>query len=412
MALGAGLIVSVAGISALMAVRVNRRATLQAGDFTEARLAAQSAIELGMQDIRSNPAWRQSKPNGVWRSNQPLGRGLITLEAIDPADGNLANNPADHLLMTGIGVVGNGRYKLAVELEPQGPPGMDCLASAVHTSTLLSVNSTVAANAPISSNASVEVGLTGVVNGDVEATTAIVNLGTISGTSTQGVAAKEMPSGSVFDYYIANAVPIALSALPLELLILRREIRNVVLSPGSNPYGGVTHPQGLYLLDCQGTNIRIENARIHGTLVILDPGLDSEISGNIFWERYNPQLPALLVRGSINFDWSGSLSESGGSGPSTNYNPPGSPYQGVTDADNADTYPSLMKGLVYVSGVLTNADGTTIDGVVVTAGLAMTVNRPLTVTHDAAIIQNPPPGFQRAFRPMQTVAGSWRQLVD
>ena len=408
MALGAAMFVTVAGVSAVLVLRVNRRANEMTADFADARFVAQSAVELGDLDMRSDANWRRNKPNGMWRSNQPLGRGALYLSVIDPLDGNLEDDTSEDVLLTGIGLVGTARYKLSVEFEPKDPPGMDCLESAVHTNVLLSVNSTVNVDAPISSNGTVQVGLTGILNGNAEAVAAVVVLGVHNGAATNGIEAKETPAATVFDYYIAQALPLAVSALPLNLT--RREIRNVVISPGSNPYGGLTHPQGLYLLDCAGTPIVIKNSRIHGTLVILDPGVGSSIQGNVLWERYNAQLPALLVRGSIDFAWSGSLTES--NAPATNFNPAGSPYSGVTDTDTTDTYPGKIKGLIFVSSVLTISNIETIDGVVVTAGLSLGINQKLTVTHDPSIILAPPPGFERSKRTMGPVAGSWRQIVD
>jgi hypothetical protein len=407
MALGASMIVTVIGLAAVLSVRVSRRAARQCGEFTEARFLAQSAVELGMLDIRSETNWRQLKPNGTWRSNQALGLGYLTLEGRDPIDNILSNDTSGHVVLTGTGAVGNGRFKLAVELQPDGPPGLDCLESAIHTNLLLTVGSTVTSNAPISSNGAATISLGATVNGDVEALGTITLLGTVNGTVTALSVAKENPAATVFDYYIANAVSISIGSLPTSLGV--RELANVVLSPASNPYGA-TSPRGMYLIDCGGVPLRIKRSRILGTLIILDPGLGSQLTSGIHWERYDALLPALMVRGDMQFAWSATLDE--GSSPKTNFNPLGTPYQGLSDADSSDTYPSRIKGLIYLSGSLTTSQPASLEGVLIAAGASMSLNQSLNITHDPTLVNAPPPGFESINRPMIPVPGSWRQIVD
>jgi hypothetical protein len=116
--------------------------------------------------------------------------------------------------------------------------------------------------------------------------------------------------------------------------------------------------------------------------------------------------PAFLIQGSVEFRLhTTELSEASRG---VNFNPPGSPYEGSTNKKLNDTYPSQIKGLVYVSGT---AD-ITLDDTVVDAGLlvvgneiTVSVGETLTVNYAPHYFSNPPPGFSRI--QVRAVPGSW-----
>ncbi len=63
-----------------------------------------------------------------------------------------------------------------------------------------------------------------------------------------------------------------------------RCIFRTVLAPGVNPFGPTTNAQGLYWIDCGGTKLTINNARIKGTLLIINPGAGSSVGpGPVRW---------------------------------------------------------------------------------------------------------------------------------
>ena len=103
----------------------------------------------------------------------------------------------------------------------------------------------------------------------------------------------------------------------------------------------------------------------------------------------------------------GALSESARN---VNFNPAGSPYQGTTDTDQTDTYPSQIKGLVYVSVDAVFADrDTTIDGGLVSGRVInVNVNDALTVNYDSRYLTNPPPGFSQGSE-LKVTPGTWRR---
>lgn len=404
--LGAAMILTVIGFSALAAVRVQRRAAESTTDFAAARLYAQSAIELGLLWIDQDANWRETYTSGVWVANGTIGDGKYTLEGVDPNDNDLTNSQIDTLILTATGVKGAARYKLSVELGPEPTTGMSFLESAIHVETYFLTTSEVTVDAPISSNGSARITMSGgIVNGDVEAVGTILVGGTLNGTATEGIDPKEVPGATVFDFYVANAAEISFAALPQSGGF--RELSNTVISPGFNPHGP-THTQGLYKIDCQGEPLLIRDVRVYGSLVILDPGDGSRIDGAVTWEPYDAGLPALMVRGAFEFRWGGSLDEAS---LGTNFNPPGSPYAGFSDIDMSDTYPGVMNGLIVVSGDLQVSIAGPITGVVYCAGSQMRVDNTLDVTYDPTIITHPPPGFEVP-PSMIITPGSWRQVVD
>jgi hypothetical protein len=109
----------VIGLSAMTFIRIERRYATTSTDFAQARLYAQSAIDLGFSMMRDDPNWRTNRSSGTWFVNQPLGDGTITLEVVDPADNNYQTDPFNTLFITGTGLLGDATYKLEVTLAAQ-----------------------------------------------------------------------------------------------------------------------------------------------------------------------------------------------------------------------------------------------------------------------------------------------------
>ncbi|HNQ23602.1 MAG TPA: hypothetical protein PKK06_10960 [Phycisphaerae bacterium] len=402
MVMGTALMVTVVGLAALTAVRVARRTATAGNDFIEARLHAQSAIEIGLALIDADPDWRIHTTNGVWFTDRPLGTGSLTLSVIDPLDGDLANSASDPVVLSGLGKVRDARYALAVQLQPYGPKGMDCLASAVHAGERIYNYGTVTADAAVS--ADVNVINWYVLRANVEAAGTVYNYGTITGTSTSGVAAKEMPDTTkLFTTYAAMA-----TVIPRATLEGGNKFKQTLLSPAYNPYTGVTNANGVYLVDCQGQNIEIHDMRIVGTLVLRNAGSDTKVVHGVLWEPAVPNYPALIVEGPIKFDYETQLSESH---VNLNLNPSHTPYKGASDTDKTDIYASKLTGIYYATGLCTLNATVVIEGVLI-SNYRVQVNGTLTVTHDATLRESPPPGFETAYRPLAIQPGTWIQLVN
>ncbi|HUU84568.1 MAG TPA: hypothetical protein VM243_13805 [Phycisphaerae bacterium] len=123
--LGVAMLVTIIGLSALLAGRLRHRQTRDSSDLAEARFYAQSGIDWGLLVIKQNPgSWRNmfdAWAEGPLMANA-LGAGSFALEATDPVDGDLTNNTTDPVVLTAIGLKGRARYKLRLQLRPNGSP--------------------------------------------------------------------------------------------------------------------------------------------------------------------------------------------------------------------------------------------------------------------------------------------------
>jgi len=120
-----------------------------------------------------------------------------------------------------------------------------------------------------------------------------------------------------------------------------------------------------------------------------------------------PNFPVLLVSGDFAFSFRSDRTVEERS--SVNLNPIGTPYLGIEDTDAIDSYPSLIQGLVYVSGTLACTNSPKIDGVTV-VGVSADVSDTLDLVYSGAYLTNPPPGFTDGSR-VSPVPGTWRRTA-
>ena len=415
MVLGTSMAVTIIGLSALMVVRIQRYWAEGSNDLIQARLYAQSAIDIGLHRINEDPDWRNTYPSGVWEADRPIGNGTYTLEGVDPDDDNLKDDDADPVVLTGIGAQGEARYKLQVTLVSE-TRALTCLEVAFNTGGDLALDdATVNCNQIVSSNGSVTGVAASQINGNLEAYGTVIGV-TVSGSTTTGITKRAMPdANTVYDHYIdiANGTPIDINTIPDDHGVYT--ISGVVVSPMSNPFGaGTTNPKGIYIIDVKGSSLAIEDSRIVGTLVILNGSPTcSYVQGTVNWEPAVSNYPALLVQGPLCLYMDGTvpLDEDDAD---TSFNPEGTPYgdPGNWDSDTDDTYPSIITGVVYAESRLDVASSPVVDGVVVVGDNANVA--PFTVldlTFDRTYLDNPPPGFTDSAG-MVIAEGSWKRVVD
>ncbi|MCH8878517.1 MAG: hypothetical protein IID34_01385 [Planctomycetes bacterium] len=413
MVLSVSTILMITGLSALLAVRIQRRGSEGGNDLVAASLYAQSAIDLGMHWIENDPTWRTSRGEGFWAVKQLIGEGSFTLEANDLGNNKLLEDSADtdSVLLTGTGFNSDARYKLQVTLAPQ-LNSLSCLEVGLHVGTDVIFNvGTVQSDQTISANNSID-GTDATGNADLEAVVSVIP-GGIVGTQTTGIAPRDMPDpATVFDYYTTNGTYIDIGTLGTSGGDPALQIKT--LSPATNPYGaGLTNAEGIYVIDCAGLTIKIQNCRIVGTLVLLNPGVNSTVSSAVNWEPAIPNYPALLVQGNIALQFQSGSTLDEGTPLDFNFNPPGTPYPypgGDEDKLLDDSYPTVIKGLVYVSGDLTTLNNPSFDGVVVVGNTA-TLEGNVNLTYQETYFDTPPPGFIKVSG-LRIVAGSWKQVVD
>jgi hypothetical protein len=373
-------------------------------------MLATSAVENAVIFLDDNPNWRVDLQNDMEYPSTPapLGSGTFHWKLVD-GDGDLADDPSDAVLLQGIGRVGGATYVQQVQLLPMGA-GLGCLEASLCVGTHADfVGATITGNQFICSNNSMYAASTDI---DVPAKAVYsVSGGNYNAGTEVGIAARQMPDPtSVFDFYVSNGTFIDYDSLDSDTGGARQMNRRV-LSPSTNPFGtGATNPSGIYVIDCGGARFRAQFCRIVGTLVLLNPGWDSRFFNSNFLEPAIDNYPTLLVQGSFRIDMSADPLDEYWAG--TNFNPPGTPYEGDEDTDQVDTYPCMAKGLVYISGdVASNtSDNQTIDGVLI-IGNYFDCGAPFDFQYRSTFLDNPPPGFAGGNR-MQISPGSWQHVAS
>jgi len=404
--MGVAMIVSIIGMVSMSIARLQLKSTRNLQDLEEARLLSQSGVEFGLGNMDFVSNWRTDCTNNVEKSPAiVVGNGTMTYKLVD-IDGDLADDTTDAVQIIGIGRVGDAVHATSVLLEPTGV-GLTCLEASFCTESRIDFSNgiTWTTDQFISTNRSgadiIDRTGSGIINGDAEAVGTIWDAA-VAGTVTEGITPRQMPdSVSVFDYYVANGTQISFSSIPLQA------IDKQLISPASNPYGSSTNPLGIYVIDCEGADITIKDSRILGTLILLNAGSASNIDMDIHWEPVLVNYPALMVQGDFEMKWHAehNLRESQHS---VNFNPTGTPYHGSEDSDIVDEYPGVIKGLVYVSGLLTVSHQSAFHGVVVTGSVVLSADA--SFTYDSTFLNNPPPGFS-AGMDMQIVPGTWRRIA-
>ena len=400
------LLVGLVGVSALSVARVTLDSAQRNNDSSVAQTLARSAIEDAMLKMEWETGWRTTFVNDMEYPNQPhdLGGGSFTWKLVD-SDGDLADDDADAVWLSGIGRAGDAVFVETVMLQPTGQP-LSCLEAAFHCNTDVTINSLIqlTSDQMISSNGSISATGTGArIDGSAEAAGTIS--GTVTGTTTEGITPRRMPSDTVFDYYLKNGTWIDIDSLPGSGG--GHKISKAVLSPTLNPYAPATNAEGIYVIDCQGQSLKIEDTRILGTLVLLNSTTGTNIDYQHYWSPAVLNYPTLLVDGDIQFRYlQGSLDEAS---LGTNFNPAGAPYEGSEDTDTNDQYPSKIKGLVYISGCLKLPIFTPqseVDGCVICGELQ--AYSPEVFNYRSTFLSYPPPGFAHG-NPMKIAPGTWHR---
>lgn len=394
--LSGALIVTLIGVSAILAVRVRQRSAAGDEDLARARLAARSAVDFALGVMDTTADWRSVRPHGVWLSAQPLGPATASLRVLDPADGDLADDRGESLEVVGLGQCGPARYQLQVTLVPPLVP-LEALNTCVHAGGGITVDwlaSLTAGGAPVSTNGQLR--NLGYVNGDVEAAS-VQTIRAINGSVTAPAEPKELPAAGLFGEYVRLA---CVSAAPLN-------IAGVLFSPGSNPWGAV-HPDGVYYIDTRGYDAWIEGTRVFGTLVVRTGGATLHVGRAVHFSPARPDYPALVVAGHLDvaFDSAHGLSEDVWG---RNFNPSHAPYDGESDSSLGDVYPSEVRGLVYATGGVRCREDSRLRGTLL-CDLTLVCDDDLTITHDPAAYATPPLHFTTYGTPVP-VPGSWRQTL-
>ena len=397
---GMVLLVATISLGGLAAVRVRTRDARSRNDLLEARQYAVSATEIARLLIAQDKNWRTDYSNGAWFTNKPIGRGTYSLTVTNP-NGALNHSIFDPVILSATGTCGKATQYVQVTLNAQTIP-YTCMTAALSTASGISLGTAVvdANNQTLGTNGGVSA--SGTVNSNVSAVGAISG-GAYNGTNTTITTPLTFPDATAFSYYQQNGTNMSIGSIP------SATIQNVLLSATNNPFGGGTNANGVYVIDCQGNSLNIQNCRIVGTLVLLNPGTIT-IKSSVVWGPAVSNYPCLMVNGGLTITCNGSYLNEGGS---QNFNPPGTPYpypSGTSNSTSGDAYPAAIQGLIYVAGSLSVQGTELATNVIVVGGAFSTSNSPsLYLSYDPTYYKNPPPGF--GIIQMIPSPGSWQQVV-
>ncbi len=408
--LGVTLIVGIMAAVAISLVRIEMRTFAAVQEQQQARVLATAAAEYAVSYLQHASSWRSTLQSDLETSPIDWGSGQFTWQVSD-VDGDLQDDLRDNLLLSGIGRSGEAVFVESVTLMPTGSP-LTCLEVALLVNNTIVVpnggmvwDTRIISNQTVASNSNIDATQANTeINADVQAGN--IASGTINGTATNLTAVRDLPGGDVFDYYTTNGTWIPVTNLPE--VAGKRQLARTVLSPATNPYGS-TNPEGIYVVDCQGSAVEVLESRIVGTLVLLNPGSGSGVTSVALLEPAVPNYPALLVDGDCQLRLSILGSDTFSETTSlVNLNPLGTPYQGAQDSTALGSYNAHIDGLVYISGTASITGNTRIDGCLVCGAIQFNAGVSLTTDYSDIYLQNPPPGFAKG-DPMRVIPGSWRR---
>lgn len=390
------MIVTVLGVGGVYAAMADRAGRRSLDDAVVARRAALSAIEVAISKASNTASFRRSVASAPVASGTLAG-SAYSVVASDPTDADTADSIAEPLRLVATASHGVARSKVAVKIAPRTDL-LSCLDAPLSVSGPISFSGgSVVSDTAIFSNTSIT------ANTDVYADTASV--GAISGTIYTGArsaaqSARAFPTpAAIFALYTQDATAINFASTG-------GRIEKFLISPQSNPYG-TPNPAGVYVIDCRGADLELKDLRVRGTLVLLNLGPSSKISGRVAMEPAVAGYPCLVAQGNMRIDVDpDNLREQD---VNRNLNPPGDPFAGSSDSLIDDTYPSLFSGVVYISGDVEVTKTFAVEGAAVVGGRLTTNNGALFLRYKQPSL--PPPGFQVG-SPFTVDRSSWAQVVD
>jgi hypothetical protein len=163
----------------------------------------------------------------------------------------------------------------------------------------------------------------------------------------------------------------------------------------------------LYYIDTLGHDVDIQGVRIHGTLVVRATGKKVCLKDAVFLKNYRTDYPTILVDGEMEVLMKTEQFNLSEATWIVNFNPPGAPFEEVTDADLVDTYPNEVHGLIHATDAIRLAETSLIRGTVI-SNYRIEVDGSNHIIHDQSLYEDPLLGYADPTSPMRIVPGTWR----
>ena len=122
--LGTSMLVTIIGIAAIARARVHHRVAATGYDAIEARLGAQSAVDLTLRKMASITDWRGSIPHDQWIVEGTVNGIELSYKVVDE-DGDLEDDPEDAVRVYGRARVGAATriYSALIDVDITGGTG-------------------------------------------------------------------------------------------------------------------------------------------------------------------------------------------------------------------------------------------------------------------------------------------------
>ncbi|MCA9191129.1 MAG: hypothetical protein KDB03_05195 [Planctomycetales bacterium] len=400
------LIVASLALAAVNVVHQFAAQQSESVDFRKALLAANSGLELAIARINADPNWRSTHVNNTDIPATNISGCSVSYRLVD-TDGDLADSPFDRCTLQVRATCGDINYRWQATVAPDGP-AMNCLLNSVTAGSDVNIidDGVLNSDGPVVSSVRVMTGVNGFVVANCSSPD---NSGNIYGTVSSLLAAPQIPGSEVFEYYKRVGTDIPVTSLPISSGS-DRVIRGHLLSENVNTITGGINSKGIYVLDLQGANLDISITRVHGTLVLINCGIDIIVQPSVLWEPAVNNYPILLCDRDLKLRLQRPAFNEFSGG--RNLNPPELPYRGLSDANTSTYLPCLMRGLIYATGKVqlddVNSD-VILQGCIVCGGM-LEGNGDMYVHYRDIYAQHPPPGF-RIPNIMKIVPGSVKHIA-
>ncbi|MEL6795957.1 MAG: hypothetical protein AAFO89_03955 [Planctomycetota bacterium] len=366
------------GMLAVTAAASNREIQEINLERRRAMLLAESGIHIALQVIEQDDAWR-ILPAGRVAGTLTLERGELWVDATD-ADGDLVDDDMDPFTLTSTATFGGAKQRVAVDLEysfapveavyypfPNVADGAGQLCVYTYNS-FLPICAGGLLQAPISS--------------------------LYSNTTTSWI---DKPEPSLIQYYESRGTVIPQS---LSQGGNGRKYRNINITPSQLDVDITPNPRHIYILDGTGGDVELEASRLVGTLVVVNARSFELHQPRVI--RPGPEgLPVIVADCDV-------LIRDAGPNRIEETWPDDDDLADGPDFDD----PSFdgVQGVIYIDGDLQITRDLEMRGSIIATGSA-TIDDDVTIRHEAAYVESPPPGF-RVADDLQLVQGSWRAVVD
>jgi hypothetical protein len=384
-------------LTGLTLAHAQRRTVALSDETDRARALALSGLEVGIDMINSVGGWRGRADRNGTIAAFSLDAGRVSVSAADPTDQDLLDSATEPVDLTATVKLGQALQTCAVTLAPQYTPTIALTRSLQAGGTMTVNRASLIATAPIAANISIIASSASII-ADAES---LVILGDSFYGSRRTLSAADPMPAVLTSAYVAEGTAIPFSA------INSRDLKDVFLSPTSNPLSGTRNPGGVYIVDCAGESLTIKDMRLLGTLVLLNAGSNTKVDDGVILQPAKTGYPVLVVNGPLKLAIDEPIIKEDNK---VNFNPPGSPINGISNSTITDTFPTLVTGVIYASGAVEIDGKFSLQGSVI-AGGSMIVKGTLTVGRTLDPLMFPPPGFRDRMI-MAVVPGSWRRLID